>query len=71
MNLRVVIATERAMSQMLFTYWPLFLFQDILFPIYVLHFLKIRTTADSIAFQFAYVIQRVFFLYFIKFTITV
>jgi hypothetical protein len=71
MNLRVVIATERAMLEMLFTYWPLFLFQDILLPIYVLHFLKIRTAIDSINFQSASVIQRVLFLYFIKFTITI
>jgi len=55
---------------MLFNYWPLFLFQDILFPTYVLHFLKLRTVIDSITFQSAPVIQRTLFLYLIKFTIT-
>jgi len=51
MNLGVVMATERAMSEMLFTYWPLLLFQDILFSIYVLNFIKLRTVIDSITCQ--------------------
>jgi len=58
------------MLDMLFTYWSLFLFQDILFPIYVVHFVKLRAVIDSITFQSATVIQRISFLYFIKFTIT-
>jgi hypothetical protein len=53
MNLKVVVATERAIPEMLFIYWPLFFFQNILFPIYVLHFIKLRTVIDSITFQSA------------------
>ena len=54
---------------MLFTYWPLFLFQDILFPIYVSYFIKLHAVIDSITCQSAPVIQRILFLYFIRFTI--
>jgi len=58
------------MSEMLFAYWPLFLFKGILFPVYVLGFIKLRTVIDSITFQSAPVIQRILFLYFIIFTNT-
>jgi len=64
------MATERAMSEMLFTYWPLLLFQNILFSIYELHFIKLRTVIDSIICQSAHVIQLILFPYFIQFTIT-
>jgi len=64
------MATERAMSELLFTYWPLLLFQDILLPIYVLHFIKLRTIIDRITCQSAPVIQFILFPYFIQFAIT-